>query len=71
MALFLVGGDNVVFSVAIWQLWQTGARGLAAAAALLLIVMIGGRRNHHGLGQSARRGDQGRMAVAFASRPAK
>jgi iron(III) transport system permease protein len=41
MALFLVGGDNVVFSVAIWQLWQTGARGLAAAAALLLVAIIG------------------------------
>lgn len=41
MALFLVGGDNAVFSVAIWQLWQTGARGLAASAALLLVAIIG------------------------------
>jgi ABC-type Fe3+ transport system permease subunit len=41
MALFLLGGDNVVFSVAIWQLWQTGARGLAAPAALLLVAIIG------------------------------
>lgn len=41
MALFLRGGDNVVFSVAIWQLWQSGARGLAAPAALLLVAMIG------------------------------
>jgi iron(III) transport system permease protein len=41
MALFLVGRDNVVFSVAIWQLWQSGGRGLAAAAALCLIVIIG------------------------------
>jgi iron(III) transport system permease protein len=41
MALFLVGGDNIVFSVAIWQLWQTGARGLAAPAALLLVAIIG------------------------------
>jgi iron(III) transport system permease protein len=41
MALFLVGGDNEVFSVAIWQLWQTGSRGLAAAAALLLVAIIG------------------------------
>ena len=41
MALFLRGGDNVVFSVAIWQLWQSGERGLAAPAALLLVAIIG------------------------------
>lgn len=41
MALFLRGNDNVVFSVAIWQLWGSGSRGLAAPAALLLVAIIG------------------------------
>jgi iron(III) transport system permease protein len=41
MALFLVGSNNVVFSVAIWELWRTGSQGLAASAALLLLAIIG------------------------------
>ena len=41
MALFLVGRDNVVFSVGIWELWRTGSQGLAASAALLLLAIIG------------------------------
>jgi iron(III) transport system permease protein len=40
MALFLRGNDNVVFSVAVWQLWQSGSRSLAAPAALLLVAII-------------------------------
>jgi iron(III) transport system permease protein len=39
-ALFLRGNENVVFSVAVWQLWQSGSRALAAPAALLLIAII-------------------------------
>jgi len=41
MALFLVGTNNVVFSVGIWALWRTGSQGLAASAALLLVAIIG------------------------------
>jgi len=41
MALFLTETNNVVLSVAVWELWDSGQLGEASAAAVVMVSAMG------------------------------